>query len=212
MWESLKGTTDGHQKLVKWVGLVFISYLLMRICKQHQQKLWGFFSHWIPSLKRITEFSPGDIFRDQLDQHHLLSSFISHFVYPFTSMDRSLHLKFSKHINTGVGISNLKVTQDVLIIYYVIHLCLSSLKFQGKKHIKYLILSDLNAKGAWCVVGWRKGKTNRPVHESKGWRRCRSRGQTRVLPSLSGSQKMSRGLITWRSRRGAGCYNRPSVF
>ena len=107
MWESLKGTTDGHQRLVKWVGLVFISYLLMRICKQHQQKLWGFFSHWIPSLKRITEFSPGDIFRDQLDQHHLLSSFISHFVYPFTSMDRSLHLKFSKHINTGVGLGSI---------------------------------------------------------------------------------------------------------
>ena len=127
-----------------------------------------FFSHWIPSLKRITEFFPGDIFRDQLDQHHLLSSFISHFVYLFTGMDRSLHLKFSEHINTGVWISNLKFTQDVLIIYYVIHLCLSSLKFQGKKHIKYLILSDLNAKGAWCVVGWRKGKTSRPVHESKG--------------------------------------------
>ena len=117
-----------------------------------------FFSHWIPSLKRITEFFPGDIFRDQLDQHHLLSSFISHFVYPFTGMDRSLHLKFSKHINAGMWISNLKVTQDVLIIYYVIHLCLSSLKFQGKKHIKYLILSDLHAKGAWHVVRWRKAK------------------------------------------------------
>lgn len=64
---------------------------------------------------------------------------------------------------------------------------------------QYLILRDLNTKGARSCETEKRQNHSRHVWESEGWRRCR-----RASQALSASKKMSRGLATWRSRKGIG--------
>ena len=93
-----------------------------------------------------------------------------------------------------------------------LHLCLSFLKFQGQKHVKILILRDLNAEGAWCAVGWGKGKLASMCMNPRAEGGAGAEDRLMSSHPSVGLRWAEGGLVTCRSRRGAGCYHRPSVF
>ena len=93
-----------------------------------------------------------------------------------------------------------------------LHLSLSFLKFQGQKHVKILILRDLNAEGAWCAVGWGKGKLASMCMNPRAEGGAGAEDRLMSSHPSVGLRWAEGGLVTCRSRRGAGCYHRPSVF